>query len=98
MGSIDPVELAILVCAELAAGAVMSWTIKTLIEDAIDDESPIMEPSMMDMSRETFDFLHECMDVMHEFDVLDHAFTMRRFLAQSEAVDREIEEMLAAPR
>ena len=98
MDGIVPVELAARIRLELTTEDVMSRTIKTLIDDTIDDELPIMEPSMMDMSGETFDLLHECMDVMHEFDVLDHAFTMRLFLAQSEAVDREIADMLAAPR
>ena len=96
MDGIVPVELAARIRLELTTEYVMSMTIKTVLAEAVDAAEE--EPSMMDMSRETFDLLHECMDVMHEFDVLDHAFTMRLFLAQSEAVDREIDDMLAAPR
>ena len=96
MDGIVPVELAARIRLELTTEYVMSMTIKTVLAEAVDAAEE--EPSMMDMSRETFDLLHECMDVMHEFDVLEHALTMRRFLAQSEAVDREIDDMLAAPR
>ncbi len=97
MAGTVPVELAARIRLELTTEYVMSMTIKSLIEDTVDDESPFMEPSMMDMSPETFDFLHECMTVLHQADLALHTADMRCFLAQSEAVDREIAEMLATP-
>ncbi len=96
MDCIDSVELAALIHEEPTTEAVMTYTMKSILADAIDDAE---EVSMADMSRETFDLLHECMDVVHQADLEVHAVTrtMRRFLVQAEAVDREIDEMLAAP-
>lgn len=51
MDCIDSVELASRFHVELTTGAVMSWTIKTMLLDAIDDAEE--EASMLDMSRET---------------------------------------------
>ena len=97
MGSIDPVELAIEVKAALTADAIMSMKIKLMIEEAVDDASPIMEPSMQDMSRETSDFLFECMKVGRRADVALHTVDMHRFLAHQEERSRSTAEMLATP-
>ncbi len=89
-------DLAARIKLELTVGAVMSFTIKSLMAEATDD-AELDEPSMVDMSRETFDFLHECRTLLHRADLALHTVDMHRFLAQSGAVDREITEMLATP-
>ena len=81
------------VTLQMQAEAVDRVVAKTMLV-AVPEE----EATWADMSHETFHFLHECMRVIRQADLAVYAVTERRFLAQSERVGREIDDMLAAPR